>query len=295
MVAEAVGGQSYGDLLRAQILMPGGLSHTGVCPDEPVAPAARGYMIDGATKKLVPSPPVSMQNAFAAGALCSTVGDLARFARQLADGAIVDRTALTAMRTPVRFPDGTTSQYGLGLFLGTFEGHVRINHGGGINGFVSDMSYFPDDDLIVVVLVNTLGHTAGALGEHLARAALGIPEPQLKDLPITATEAEPLLGRYVVRDIGQTIVVIFDGHQLLATNPAVPARGVRLRSQGDGSYLIPEIRARLRFDLPPAAAAGPRRATRIMIHQGGMDLTAERVADDAAPASPTPPASSPPH
>jgi D-alanyl-D-alanine carboxypeptidase len=277
MVAEAVTGQSYGDLLRAQILAPAGLNHTGVCPDEPVGPAARGYRIDAGA--LRPSVPMTMQNPFAAGALCSTVGDLARFARQLAGGAIVDGAAWTAMRTPVRLSDGTTSPYGLGLFTGAFEGHVRLAHGGGINGFVSDLSLFPDDDLIVVVLINTEGNTAGVLGEHLARAVLGLHEPEIKDLPVSAAEAESLLGRYLIRDIGQTLVITFDGKSLRAANPAAPQRAVRLRAQGDGAYAVPEIRARFRFELAQDPAA-PKHATRILIHQGGHDLTAERLPDE---------------
>ncbi|AKJ03245.1 hypothetical protein ATI61_11887 [Archangium gephyra] len=51
-----------------------------------------------------------------------------------------------------------------------------MDHGGGINGFVTHMMHLPKDDLTVMLLFNTEGPgSAHQLAEKLARLAVGIP------------------------------------------------------------------------------------------------------------------------
>ncbi len=51
----------------------------------------------------------------------------------------------------------------MGISLAETDGRRTISHGGGINGFVTESEYYPNDDLVVVVLLNT----AGCFGEIL--------------------------------------------------------------------------------------------------------------------------------
>lgn len=78
------------------------------------------------------------------------------------------------MRSETLLTGGQRSPYGFGLSLGEFEGHPRIDHGGGIDGFVSLLAYYPDDDLYIAVLANTNSPMPGPLSEQLARVVLGI-------------------------------------------------------------------------------------------------------------------------
>jgi len=50
--------------------------------------------------------------------------------------------------------DGT---YGLGLAVSTYRGHKYVGHGGGIDGFISAMSWLPHDRIGAVVLTNFSG------------------------------------------------------------------------------------------------------------------------------------------
>jgi hypothetical protein len=78
------------------------------------------------------------------------------------------------MITPVPLNDGTPVRYAMGLSVAPDVGGRRvIAHGGGISGFVSETRYYPDDDLIVVMLVNTTGNLSpSALSSELVEVLL---------------------------------------------------------------------------------------------------------------------------
>ena len=106
--------------------------------------------------------------------------------------------SLAAMLTPGKLSDGENSgvamakmmaaagapadqrpqrEYGYALFLSEEEGHRKIDHGGGIYGFSSSLSEFPDDKTTVVVLSNAIGKDVGAskVAGRIERLAIGLP------------------------------------------------------------------------------------------------------------------------
>ena len=46
-------------------------------------------------------------------------------------------------------------------------GHKMISHGGGINGFASLLSYFPESDRTIAILANTEGFNTAALMDRI--------------------------------------------------------------------------------------------------------------------------------
>jgi hypothetical protein len=97
------------------------------------------------------------------------------------------------------------------------------------------------------VLVNTQSGAASALQRRVARAALGIPEPNVVDLPVPDAERRALTGSYDVGGRDWTWVVAeVDGH-LEAGAAGEPA--ARLRRQPDGHYIASNAgRDELTFD-----------------------------------------------
>ncbi len=63
---------------------------------------------------------------------------------------------MTTGGTPTR-PDISVADYGLGWFTDVYRGHVRVHHGGNIDGFSALVSFFPRDGLGFVVLTNKNG------------------------------------------------------------------------------------------------------------------------------------------
>jgi CubicO group peptidase (beta-lactamase class C family) len=118
---------------------------------------------------------ISMNTPGAAGAMCSTVLDLLKWQRALAGHRLIGKASTDRMATVATLNDGKSTTYAYGLGVGALEGHRRIGHGGGINGFITQLDYFPDDDVTVVVLGNLGGAPSGEVARKVARVVLGIP------------------------------------------------------------------------------------------------------------------------
>ena len=173
MLIERVAGRSYADDVRERFAKPLGLTSTLYCETQPIIKRrAQGYQV-GPDKKLVNAAPLSMRQPFSAGALCSTVGDLVAWQRALAAGRVVKPGSYSAMTTAEGAAVG--SRYGFGLASDTLAGRTSVEHGGGINGFNSMLTFFPSDTLSIAVLGNTNGPWVNRVADNIARAALRVP------------------------------------------------------------------------------------------------------------------------
>ena len=54
-------------------------------------------------------------------------------------------------------PELGPETYGLATWVSSYRGHKWVQHGGGIDGFISQMAWLPNDSIGVVVLSNMSG------------------------------------------------------------------------------------------------------------------------------------------
>lgn len=177
---------------------------------------AHGY--DGSPDGLVRKGYLDHTWPYAAGSLCTSAGDMVRWNQALHGGELLSTESYRAMITPMPLEDGTPIRYAMGLTVGGSGRHRFISHGGGINGFLSDGRYYPEDELIIVVLQNSTGPQGpGALGSALARLVLG-PPPELEATPYSG-DLDELLGDYTGPARGRplTLTVSRDGDELVLT------------------------------------------------------------------------------
>jgi len=261
MIIERVTGKSYGEYLREKLFVPHGLTSTIYCGESPIIKRrARGY--GRGAGGLVNADYISMNLPFAAGSLCSTVGDLASWTRLLHDGKLVNATSFAAMTRPVKLTSGRPMSYGFGLTIDTVGSHRRIAHGGGINGFISQLAYYPNDTLTIAVLANTAPAPSDQIAENIARAAFGMPmrgAPQPPaDLPIPAAERSLLAGSYrlVWPDGARRPTRIFsNGEQLMIQVEQQPA--LRLMKQSaPNTFAVMGQPGRVIFDVAGGKVSG---------------------------------------
>jgi CubicO group peptidase (beta-lactamase class C family) len=173
------------------------------------------------------------------------------------------------MTTSARLTDSSATNYGYGLAIGTLEGHRSIAHGGGINGFISHLSYFPDDDVTIAVLGNLGSAPSSRVAQLVGRVILGEPLPVVKDLPITPAERKRVVGSY---DLTAGVVTVREeGEQLILAVPNMPPQ--RLKGQGDGSYVPVDL-----ADWVVRFAPESGQAQEIIIGVGGSTLRGKRKA-----------------
>ena len=124
-----------------------------------------------------------------AGAVNSTVNEMSRWLLFNLDGGKVgDRELIQAATlTEIHSPQMTTgatpdradvsvATYGMGWMIDTYRGHRRIHHGGGIDGFITSVMFFPDDDLGLVAFNNRGSGLPLLVNQHAADRIFGLEE-----------------------------------------------------------------------------------------------------------------------
>jgi hypothetical protein len=144
---------------------------------------------------------------FSAGSLCSTAGDLVTWLEALHGGKVLSAASYAEMIKPSKLNDGTPLRYGMGIAVGKdIHGLNFIGHGGGISGFTSQATWYPDARAAIVVLMNSNSNLdPGAIAVELAAEIL----PWTRPAPAKqfAGDAAPLVGRYKGPSRGRDMVV----------------------------------------------------------------------------------------
>ncbi|HSW31296.1 MAG TPA: serine hydrolase domain-containing protein [Longimicrobiales bacterium] len=243
LVIEKASGEPYEEYVEKHLFEPLGMTRSYYC-DEGAVVARRAHGYDQGMQGLRQKGYLDHQWPYAAGSLCSTAGDLVRWNQALHGGKVVSAASYADMTTPDPLVDGTPIRYGMGLMVFDDNGRRALTHGGGINGFLSDGWYYPDEDLIVVVLQNSAGmRPPAALSRRLVEAVIGSGTP-----PPAATFAgdlSKLAGRYKGPSRGREITVevsVADGaltvNQVGTATPVKPVYREGLRWQAGNTFWI---------------------------------------------------------
>lgn len=243
---EVVSGEPFEAALRQLVLVPLGLDHSYLFPEEVMT---HRFAVGHDSAGEVAEPWALPRTATAAGGLVSTVGDLFAYARSYwTPGALLSSDSIAEMRTPVR-PTGKAPNYaypmfgdaaGLGWFLIERDGHRMMLHSGGTNGQLTRLLISPEDRFALVILTNHAGGLAVAdeLQEQLLGSALGVSLPRPEPLRFSPDELAEYAGEYrgamksariEVVDGGLVETEIFNGGFPEHDTPPRPAGGpVRL-------------------------------------------------------------------
>ena len=251
---EALDGRPYADSIQARVLDPLGMreSHS-VIGHETRKLAAVGYRSfyddrpEHVDHGLVPA--LWTEYGVGDGCQASTAGDMAIYLRMLMNGG-------SAPSGRVISPDGyrlmtqriiATQQwggahYGCGLTLADIDGHAYVGHGGSSTGFVAAMIADLDDGIGVVVLINGVVRSYGAVDMALHLLKLlraGLHGEELPSLPAAAdpefiSNADDYAGNY---GAGENRLFIAGQASRLFLKWA--GLDIALQRRGDDSFYVP--------------------------------------------------------
>lgn len=167
MLIEKVSGKSYEEFLKERIFQPLGMTATRLNNRRAVIPnRAAGY--DWAQNQLRNAEYLSPTQPFSAGALVSSVRDMAKWDAALNGERLLKRSTLEQMWQPSRLADGKTHGYGFGWAIYDYQGQKVVGHGGGIPGFSTCIARFPEHKLTVTLLANLSGVDSARLAHGVA-------------------------------------------------------------------------------------------------------------------------------
>lgn len=259
LVVEEATGRAWGDVLEEDLFAPLGLTRTFARQADAVADGdyatgtglgfADGYdTFDPfeAPEYTYGAQPIEahLDAGFTrpAGLVWSTASDMARFAGFLVDGdpSVIDPALLEALTTPqvAMYPgvDAADFGYGYGLMINNggwngYEGYhpgVPIwSHGGNTMTMTSAFYILPEQRVAVAILSNGYGDD---FVEPVVAALEGLTDlPTESEAPsiLPPPEDQPeLAGTYVDPHTVGTLVLTWDGEELLVEAPDLEAAGV---------------------------------------------------------------------
>ncbi len=229
LIIEAVSGLSYEDFVRERLFAPAGMVDSYYCSEARVrSRRAHGYDAIG-PDEVIRARYLDHTWPYAAGSLCSTVEDLVRWNRAVHEGEILSPASYRSLITAEPLNDGTPTRYAKGISVFVDGDRRVLSHGGGINGFLSSLDYYPDERLSVVVLQNGTGPVGpGELADQLAEAVLG---PRVESVePAVTRDLSRITGEFTGEGRGATVSLVIEAE----------GRDLTLRRiQGDGSLSEP--------------------------------------------------------
>lgn len=266
-ILEKVTGDSYVHFLTENLFRPLGLAESGVDSNDAIVPhRAAGYV--GGPGNLANAPYIDMHVPHAAGALYSTTHDLMRWAEGVYGGKLLSPAALKKMTTAYK------NDYALGVNVKESNGRKRFEHGGGIEGFNSDLAYYPDAKLTVVVLANLATPRAGEFASQLAAVALGDPVTLPSERAETRVAEEILrtyVGTYQLAPKFAIWVRLADGQ---LTAQASGQTRLPLYPETESKFFYKQVDAQIEF-----TKGADGRVDGLILHQNGRSPKAPRVSD----------------
>jgi D-alanyl-D-alanine carboxypeptidase len=146
-----------------------------------------------------------------AGAVISTPADLTRFAEALFNGKIISTDSLATMIT-------IKDNYGMGIFQMPFYNKQGFGHSGGIDGFTSVFSYFPEDKIAYALTSNGSSYTINNISLAVLSSVYNKPFdiPDFNAISLTSDELNPYLGIYSSNQMPLKITITKNGNTLVA-------------------------------------------------------------------------------
>src|SRR5579883_2130902 len=211
-IIEKITHNEYADELKKRITEKIGLRHTyyGSAVNTSKNEA---HSYDWTDSAWTQSSETDMSVPGGAGAIVSTPSDLTKFVEALFAGKLISEKSVEQMK-PVH------EQFGKGMFVIPFEKHISYGHTGGIDGFSSAVSYFPQDSIAFAVTYNGANYSGNDIVIAMLRTYFDMPYtiPSFDEKPVVLSPKQLATyeGVYSTPKMPMKITIKKDGNTLTA-------------------------------------------------------------------------------
>jgi D-alanyl-D-alanine carboxypeptidase len=246
-IVEKASGKSYEDFVEQEIFAPLGMKRSRFGHQNEVVPdRAAGY--DQEEDGYKAAEYISLDQAYAAGALLSTVDDLALWAEALSSEELLKKASLDRMSMPARLASGQLTTYSCGQGILDEDGTLIFEHSGGLPGFNSELLRVPSQRLVVIVLSNVLGHepAPSPLAYRVTMKALGRPVEERKAVALDPATLDGYVGVYRF-DERSLRTVTREGNKLFSQRTGGGRHEILPASRDDFFFRPEESEGRIHF------------------------------------------------
>lgn len=156
-VIEGASGEPFLPYMARRVFGPAGMTRTGPEFNDSLIPfRAHFYTHADSMAPARNAPYVDNSYKWAGGGFLSTTEDLARFGRKLLEGKLLKPATRDLLWTSQQTADGTPTNYGMGWRSGVDgSGRRWVGHTGGSVGGTANLVIFPEQHLVIALLVNS--------------------------------------------------------------------------------------------------------------------------------------------
>ncbi len=190
VVIEKLTGKSWEENIKERIFKPLGMDNSNLSTKdmEKAADHSLAFVSTDSTIKSIPYRNIDAMGP--AGSINSCAKDMAKwlltwinggkyngkeiFSSAYKNDAITIQMAMGGGTPSAENPDLHINGYGLGWMMSSYRGHYRVEHGGGIDGFITTTSFFPSDSIGIFVVSNQ-GPIGSNIRNFIADRMLNLP------------------------------------------------------------------------------------------------------------------------
>jgi CubicO group peptidase (beta-lactamase class C family) len=261
---EKLSGQTYEQYIRENIFTPLVMRDSGYDSNRTVtAQRASGY--SPSPNGLVNAEFIHMTVPHAAGALYSTTEDLLRWTQGLYAGKLLSPASLQKMTTPFK------SDYAFGLVVRTVNGRRVFDHDGGIEGFNTTLTYYPDTRLTIAVLANLNGPASREIATKLGAVAHGDTvtlSSERQEIMVAPEVLARYVGTYEITPTMNMTITLVDGKLMTQLGGQ---RALPLFAESETTFFLKVVDAQVEFVTDQSGTV-----MHAIMRQGGRDQKAPR-------------------
>ena len=272
-----ISGKTYSEYLKQNFFDPLQMTNTGIH----YAGIKLEHEAKGLTKKgnkYEEAINWDMSWAGGAGSIYSTIDDLLKWNQALYEGKVLKEESLKAALTPVVLKNGEKASplYGYGLGLSKFRGKDIISHGGGLNGFLTQLAYYPGEKLTVVMFTNTSEPEVNFDPNKIAEAFLWDKMDKQTSYAESAVKPKNLqlyVGRYDLS--GFAVVTISAENNKLYSQISGQAK-YEIFPKAEDEFFWKVVDARIKFFKDEKGDI-----THATLFQNGQEIKAKKIKEEA--------------
>jgi len=258
---EKISGEPYSQFVQENIFTPLGMKDSGYDSNKAIIPHRDSGYTPNDKGELQNAGYIDMTIPLSAGALYSTTLDLLKWEQGLFGGKLISASSLQKMITPFK------SDYAFGLAVRDVKGHKLIEHGGGIEGFNTELAYYPEEKLTVVVLSNQNTGATGDIAMKLASVTRGEPVvlvSERKEIQVSPAVLEKYVGTYELTPNFSIVMTVEGGHLMTQATgqPKFP-----LFAESETKFFLKVVDAEVEFVKNDKGDVDS-----LILHQGGRDV-----------------------
>jgi len=263
-IIEKVANESYENFIAKNIFEPLNMINSGYeHVDKIVKHHACGYAFKN--DEIEKADYRNISNAQASGALYLTTGDIYLWDRALYTDKLVSPKSLEKMFTPV------TENYGYGWGIVNILNRKMVGHNGETEGFSSNITRFPNENVCIILLSNLEEAPVGKVGIDVAAILFGenYKVPKIRNIvKVNPDILDEYVGEYELEP-NFSFTISKENTQLYCK--ATGQKAFEIYPESESEFFLKVIDAQISF-----VRGKNNKVEKLVLHQNGKDFAAKK-------------------